>query len=386
MARVLILIHGNSADAREMAAWARAAEGASVGASGALHGGPSATQSAPFGTPHLRTLAWDLPLHGANKRFKPPLTIAACAADLEAKILAATAPDEEVSLAGFSDGANIALALLQRNARPYDAVLLAAPNTRAEGMTPFWLNVARASEFLTALAGWWCPPLDRIRRRMGLMTHFTQDPRPLPRPPRRLDLIYAEREMITDEDQARMAAFLGVPLRRVAGTHLGLPESPEVARLIARLWDAPPVLRPFAAADRTVWQPLWETYCRDVGSEPPAAAITEGVWQRLTDPDFPLFGVWAELEGRPAGFAHYVLHPHTWSLQELCYLEDLYVAPWARGRDVGHALISYLTDLARQRGWRRVYWHTQQTNLAAQRLYKRFASPDPFLRYTLPIS
>ena len=83
------------------------------------------------------------------------------------------------------------------------------------------------------------------------------------------------------------------------------------------------------------------------------------------------------------GFAHYVLHPHTWSDKTLCYLEDLFVSPEARGQNVGYALISHLVEIGKAAGWGRVYWHTETANTAARRLYDRFTAADDFVRYTV---
>jgi GNAT superfamily N-acetyltransferase len=83
------------------------------------------------------------------------------------------------------------------------------------------------------------------------------------------------------------------------------------------------------------------------------------------------------------GFAIYVLHPFTWSERQICYLEDLFVAPETRGRGTGRLLIEHLIDLAATEGWGRVYWMTRADNETARRLYDRFAPADGFIRYTI---
>ena len=88
--------------------------------------------------------------------------------------------------------------------------------------------------------------------------------------------------------------------------------------------------------------------------------------------------------GRPAvGFSHSLLHEGTWVLAPICYLEDLYVDPSARGRGVGRALIADLVDMARTQGWSRLYWHTRRGNEAARRVYDGFVKADDFVRYLL---
>lgn len=85
------------------------------------------------------------------------------------------------------------------------------------------------------------------------------------------------------------------------------------------------------------------------------------------------------------GLANYVLHAHTWGEQAICLLEDLYVAPEARGTGVGKQLIEHLVARGREEGWGRVYWHTKDDNVAARRLYDRFGPADGFIRYTIPL-
>jgi GNAT superfamily N-acetyltransferase len=69
----------------------------------------------------------------------------------------------------------------------------------------------------------------------------------------------------------------------------------------------------------------------------------------------------------------------------ICYLEDLFVDPNYRNRGLGRLLIQDLVDLAKIRGWARLYWHTQAAN-PARRLYSEFAGADDFVRYRLTFS
>jgi len=145
-------------------------------------------------------------------------------------------------------------------------------------------------------------------------------------------------------------------------------------------------IRPLAPVDRPAWERHWATYCDFYGAELPPST-TETTWARILDPTSAVQGYGAfDGSGNLIGFAHVVLHPHTWSPQTLCYLEDLFVAAPFRGRDVGHSLIRFLWKKAEEEGWARVYWHTETTNTAARRLYDRFRPADGYVRYTLTIS
>jgi GNAT superfamily N-acetyltransferase len=145
------------------------------------------------------------------------------------------------------------------------------------------------------------------------------------------------------------------------------------------------VIRPLVAVDRAAWERQWLSYCDFYNTEV-SASTTNTTWARIVDPASPVKGWGAfEASGDLVGFAHTVLHPHTWSPKSLCYLEDLFVAPPYRGRDIGHALISFLWTKAEAEGWGRLYWHTESTNAAARRLYDRFRPADGYVRYTITL-
>lgn len=106
----------------------------------------------------------------------------------------------------------------------------------------------------------------------------------------------------------------------------------------------------------------------------------------MLNPASAVLGRVAELDGNVIGFSVSVVHDGTWSISPVCYLEDLFVDPAARGSGVGHALIQDLVDLGRARGWSRLYWHTPADNTVARRLYDRFVKVDDFVRYRLTLN
>lgn len=145
-------------------------------------------------------------------------------------------------------------------------------------------------------------------------------------------------------------------------------------------------VRDVAAADRSAWDRMWSAYCGHYGAAPPAADNDE-LWRRITDADFAigaLIGFSAE-DSRPVGLAHYVLHPHTFSSRMLYYLEDLWVEPSARGAGVGRRLIDALIARGRERGWRRLYWHTETDNAPARALYERIVRVSDYVRYDVAL-
>lgn len=143
-------------------------------------------------------------------------------------------------------------------------------------------------------------------------------------------------------------------------------------------------IRDLEAADEAAWRGLWTGYNAFYEASVPDAT-TAYTWSRILDPQMPLFGPLACVDGRPAGFSLSVLHEGTWVRDPVCYLEDLFVDPQVRGKGVGRALIQDLVDLGRARGWARLYWHTRADNLA-RRLYDSFLPADDFVRYRMDLS
>lgn len=113
-----------------------------------------------------------------------------------------------------------------------------------------------------------------------------------------------------------------------------------------------------------------------------AGSVTAETWRRILDPASPVFARIAERDGRFAGFAVCVLHEGTWVTRPICYLEDLFVDQALRG-GLGRALIDDLLALAQDRGWARLYWHTEADNARARRLYDQYRQEDGYVRYTL---
>jgi GNAT superfamily N-acetyltransferase len=144
----------------------------------------------------------------------------------------------------------------------------------------------------------------------------------------------------------------------------------------------PCIIRAALPSDEAAWRQLWRAYLEFY-----RASVTEEVtnrtWKRILDPDSAVMCVVAEVDGQVYGFANCVVHENTWEAQAVCYLEDLYVTPAARGHGLGAALIEWLRNAMRAEGWARLYWLTRGDNLPARRLYDRFSQADGFVRYVI---
>ncbi len=145
-----------------------------------------------------------------------------------------------------------------------------------------------------------------------------------------------------------------------------------------------PVIRHVAASDLAGWLPLWLGYNRFYGRHDEtalAAAVTQRTWERFLDPQEPVHAVVAEMGGLLVGLAHFLFHRSTTMLGDVCYLQDLFTDPATRGKGVATALIEAVYARAQERGTTRVYWHTQETNATARRVYDRIAAASGFIVY-----
>jgi ribosomal protein S18 acetylase RimI-like enzyme len=139
-------------------------------------------------------------------------------------------------------------------------------------------------------------------------------------------------------------------------------------------------VRALRAADRERWDELWRGYLQFYKHDLPAD-LTELTWRRLLDPAHPFQG-FAALDGeRIAGIVHFHVHASTWARVGYCYLEDLFVDPACRGQGLGRTLIEAVFRAADEQRAERVYWHTENTNDRAQRLYQQVAELTPFVQF-----
>ncbi len=144
-------------------------------------------------------------------------------------------------------------------------------------------------------------------------------------------------------------------------------------------------VRQAEAADWPAWHRMWLANCAHFGASVPPADNRE-LWRRILDPGHPVGALvcgGADAGSPLVGFAHYVLHPHTFSSRPVCCLEDLWVDPSGRGIGTGRRLIDALIAHGRNRGWRRIYWHTDSDNAAARVLYDRVAQLTDYVRYDI---
>lgn len=141
-------------------------------------------------------------------------------------------------------------------------------------------------------------------------------------------------------------------------------------------------VRPLQSTDYEGWLPLWDG--NNLGHRD--EAVTKQTWARLNDAQFPVHGLLALKDNQPVGLLHYIVHPTTGSLKNVCYMQDVYVDPTHRQQGIARAMIEELTRIGKtEKNWARIYWLAEASNEAAQRLYKNLGVKLDFTLHVMPV-
>ncbi|MEO1274279.1 MAG: GNAT family N-acetyltransferase [Pseudomonadota bacterium] len=141
-------------------------------------------------------------------------------------------------------------------------------------------------------------------------------------------------------------------------------------------------IRPLERRDEAAWRRLWTGYLEFYGT-----SVSEEVYatyfERLLGDDPQDFHclVAETADGTLVGLTHYLFHRHGWRIENVIYLQDLYVDPATRGTGAGRALIEAVYAAADAAGCPAVYWLTQEGNATARQLYDRIATATDFIKY-----
>jgi ribosomal protein S18 acetylase RimI-like enzyme len=91
-------------------------------------------------------------------------------------------------------------------------------------------------------------------------------------------------------------------------------------------------------------------------------------------------------EGRAVGFATIYWSFSTHATDRIAVMNDLFVAPDARGTGLADELIRACAEQAQARGAAELVWQTAKDNARAQAVYERMgAERSEWLDYTLPL-
>jgi GNAT superfamily N-acetyltransferase len=139
-------------------------------------------------------------------------------------------------------------------------------------------------------------------------------------------------------------------------------------------------IRPAEARDEMRWRELWAGYIKFYRASVPEET-TANTWKQILDPKSNIAALVAVKDGAVIGICNYLFHDNTWSTKPICYLQDLFVDPAARGGGAAKALILACEERAKAKGAFRLYWQTQEFNGAARSLYDTITPRSSFIVY-----
>lgn len=139
-------------------------------------------------------------------------------------------------------------------------------------------------------------------------------------------------------------------------------------------------IRPVSPEDQAAWLPLWQAYLKFYNTEL-SQQVSAVTWQRILDPTEPAHSALVWSDGQAVGMVNFIYHRSNWSINNACYLQDLFVAPDQRGTGLGRLLIEHVYATARADGCDKVHWLTHETNKTAIQLYERIAERGGFIQF-----
>jgi ribosomal protein S18 acetylase RimI-like enzyme len=135
-------------------------------------------------------------------------------------------------------------------------------------------------------------------------------------------------------------------------------------------------------ADREAWDRLYAGYA-EFYSVAQTPGMRDRVWGWIMDPEHEVEAFVAEGERGLVGLAHFRAFARPLSATTGGFLDDLFVAPEARGSGAAEALIRAVAEVGRERGWSVIRWITAEDNARARKLYDRLARRTPWVTYDL---
>lgn len=144
-------------------------------------------------------------------------------------------------------------------------------------------------------------------------------------------------------------------------------------------------IRPVQQADRQGWEALYQGYAAFYKTAQ-TSEMRDRVWSWLHDPAQQSEGLVAVApDGALIGLAHYRSYAQPLSASTGGYLDDLFVAPAARGSGAADALINRLCAIGKTRGWTDISWITSENNYRGRAVYDRLAKKTDWLTYEITL-
>ena len=140
-------------------------------------------------------------------------------------------------------------------------------------------------------------------------------------------------------------------------------------------------IRDLRKSDHDRWKQLWTAYLKFYETSV-SESVYVSAFESLTSKNKSDFqGIVAEKKGEIIGLAHFLFHRNLWSINDTCYLSDLFVNSAFRGRGIGRRLIEEVSERSKLSNVLGIYWLTQEFNYKGRMLYDQIADKTPFIVY-----
>ena len=143
-------------------------------------------------------------------------------------------------------------------------------------------------------------------------------------------------------------------------------------------------VRPLETGDFDVWSALYAGYA-EFYKVTQTHEMRARVWNWIFDPEHETEGLIALLNGRAVGLTHFRPFARPLSASTGGFLDDLFVAPDARGSGAAEALIRGVENEGRARGWSVIRWITADDNTRARALYDKIAQHTAWQTYDIKL-
>lgn len=145
------------------------------------------------------------------------------------------------------------------------------------------------------------------------------------------------------------------------------------------------LIRPLPRAERHRLAPLLAGYAAEMRATLEGGLVASPEAQAAllaTHPAAELL-VAEDAGGTPIGFAVLFDLPELVFARSCGQLDDLFVAPAARGQGIARALVAEAVALGRRRGWSHLRWIVPEADVAAIALYERIAARADWRSYVI---
>ncbi|MDY6996223.1 MAG: GNAT family N-acetyltransferase [Actinomycetota bacterium] len=137
-------------------------------------------------------------------------------------------------------------------------------------------------------------------------------------------------------------------------------------------------------ADLPELMPMMRAYCDFYRVQPAEENLVAMSRSLIADPSEGVQLIARDPDATPVGFATIFWSWQTLYAARVGVLNDLFVAPRARGAGTGRSLITAAVQRTRERGAAKLVWETAPDNTTAQRLYDSLgAERSTWLTYEL---